>query len=108
MYEMTSVRAVEWVSVPLVPTIVTVYVPRCAMTLVVSVSVVEPVEGFGLNDGLTPDGSPVAEKVTAPEKPPEGTTVIAEVPESPRSILRLVGDALRPKSATLAGCCTVS
>ena len=100
--EMTSESDVECVRPPLVPTMVTVYVPTCAMTLVVKVIVVVAFAGFGVNDTLTPDGRPVAEKLTGPVKPPDGVTVTADCPEAPRSILRLVGEALRAKSAGVA------
>jgi len=48
---------------------VTLYCPRLAVLLAVSVSVLAPVVGFGEKDAVTPLGRPVAERVTLPVNP---------------------------------------
>jgi hypothetical protein len=90
-----SVIAVARVKLPDAPHIVTVTVPVVAFLLAVRVSVVEEVAGFGLNEAVTPLGSPEAEKLTSPVKPFWGVMVIVLVPLLPRVMLRLVGDAAR-------------
>lgn len=54
---------------------VTVYVPAGVVVLVVTESAAVEVAGFGLNAPLAPVGSPVALKVTWPEKPLVGVIV---------------------------------
>ena len=77
---MTVVLAV---SVPEVPVMVTVYCPRVAVLLAVSVSTLEPVVGFVPKDAVTPLGSPVAVRVTLPMNPYEGLTETVDVAELP-------------------------
>jgi hypothetical protein len=67
---------VFFTKLPLVPVAVTSLVPKVAETLAVRVNVVEVVEAVGLNDAVTPVGSPPAVNVTLPLKPPVGTTEI--------------------------------
>jgi hypothetical protein len=56
-------------SEPLVPVIVSVNVPRAPLAVrTVSVDDV-PVAGFGENEAVAPDGSPLTAKVTEPVKP---------------------------------------
>ena len=55
--------------------------PVVAVLLAVSVRVLEPVAGFGLNDAVTPLGKPDADKLTPLLKPFCGVTVIVLVPE---------------------------
>jgi hypothetical protein len=57
------------VSASEVPVTVIVAVPRVAVLLVVSVSVLVPFVGFGLNDAVTPLGKPDTAKLTLPLKP---------------------------------------
>jgi hypothetical protein len=57
------------VRLPDVPVIVTVKVPVIAATLALSVNVLAPVVGFGLNDAVTPLGNPEADKLTFPLNP---------------------------------------
>jgi hypothetical protein len=90
--------AVEFVRPPDVPVTVIENVPVVAVLLAVRVSVVEEVAGFGLNEAVTPLGSPEAEKLTSPVKPFWGVMVIVLVPLIPCVMLRLVGDAERAKS----------
>ncbi len=78
---------------------VTVEVPFAAVALAVKVSVLVEVVGFGLNCAVTPLGSPEAFKLTLPEKPLTGTTVIWLVTLAPCAMLTEVGFAVRLKSA---------
>ena len=64
-------------------------------------SVLVPVVGFGLNEVETPVGTPVADSLTLPVKPPVGVTVMVEVPVDDAGILTLVGDADKVKSPTV-------
>ena len=75
----------------LVPVIVSVKVPRCALPAAMSVSVeLVPVTVDGLNVPVTLDGSPLTESATAPEKPADRVMVTVSVPLLPR---RTVSDA---------------
>ena len=69
-----TIRATEVVCVraPLVPVIVTGKVPVGTATPVLTLMVEELVAGFGLKLALAPVGKPVALKLTAPLKPPNG------------------------------------
>jgi hypothetical protein len=87
------VIAVVCVNVPDVPVMVTVTVPMGAAPLTASVNVLVAVAGLGLNDAVTPLGSPDADKVTPPLKPFWGVTVIVLVPLCPWTMLTLVADA---------------
>jgi len=62
---------VEWVSVPLVPVMVSVGLPVGVLLLVCTVKVAlpEPVTEVGLNVPVTPLGNPLTLKLTAPVKP---------------------------------------
>lgn len=72
-----------WVNPPTVPVTVTVVVPVVAAPVAVSVMVLEPVVGFGLNDAVTPVGSPEADKLTLLVNPLCGVTVTLLVPVAP-------------------------
>jgi len=63
--------------------IVTVAVPVVAVPLAVNVKVLEEVAGFVPNAAVTPLGTPVADKLTLPEKPFDGVMVIVLVPALP-------------------------
>ena len=63
-----------------VPLIVMLVVPVTAVLDALSVSVLVLVVVAGLNEAVTPFGSPEAERATMPENPPEGTTVMVSVP----------------------------
>ena len=76
------------------------------VVLSVRVDVPLPVMDVGLKVAVTPDGRPLADRVTAESKPPETVLVIVEVPELPLTTVSEVGDALRLKLA-LAGAVTV-
>jgi hypothetical protein len=90
-----SVIEVVLTKLPESPVIVTVAVPVVAVTLAVSVSVLEAVAGLALNDAVTPTGNPEAEKLTPALKPFCGVTVIVLVPPVPCMMLRRFGDAER-------------
>jgi hypothetical protein len=87
------VIAVVCVKAPDVPVMVAVTVPAVAALLTASVNVLVVVVELGLNDALTPLGSPDAEKLTPPVKPFWGETVIVLVPLPPWVMLTLLGDA---------------
>jgi hypothetical protein len=71
------------VVLPDTPEMVTVTVPVAAVEVADKVSVLVLVAGFGLNDAVTPLGSPEAERVTLPLKPPSSVIVIVLVPLLP-------------------------
>jgi len=68
-------------------------VPVAALLVALSVRVLVVAVLVGLNEAVTPVGSPDAESVTLPEKPPAGTTVIVLWPLPPCCTLTLAGDA---------------
>ena len=75
-----SVSVVVLVKAPETPVIVTVTEPVAAVALAAKVRVLLDVAGFGLNEAVTPFGSPEAESVTLPENPLAGVIVIFPVP----------------------------
>jgi hypothetical protein len=77
---------------PEAPLMVTVDVPVLAVLLAVSVNVLAPVVGFGLNDAVTPLGNPDAERLTFPLNPFCGVIVIVLVPLVPCVIVTLLGN----------------
>jgi hypothetical protein len=92
------VIVVVCVRLPEVPVIVTVDVPVVAVLLAVKVTVLLVVVLPGLNDAVTPPGSPEADKLTLPVKPFTGLTVIVLVPLPPCVTDTLVGEADSEKS----------
>ena len=74
---------------------VTLKVPRAAVLLAVSVSVLLFAILLGLNDAVTPLGRPDADKLTLLLKPFSGVTVIVLVPFVPWTTVRLLGEAER-------------
>jgi len=74
----TTVResVVEVLTLPLTPLMVTVKVPMAALVLAVKVKVLVLVVLAGLNDAVTPPGTPEAERPTAPLNPLSGVTVM--------------------------------
>ena len=79
----TSVTVVECVRLPLVPVMVTVYVPAGVAVVVVTDMVDEPdpVTEVGLKLALAPAGNPLALSPTTPANPPEPVIVaVYEVP----------------------------
>jgi hypothetical protein len=89
------VIVVVFVRLPDVPMMVTRTVLEVAALLAVSVSVLVPVAGSGLNNAVTPLGRPDADKFTLPLKPFDGVRVIVVVPGFPCEMLTLLGDAER-------------
>ena len=73
----TSVTPAVRVTPPLVPRIVSGYVPAGVDAEVDTVTAVDPdvTTDGGLKEGVAPDGSPVMLKVTVPVKPDKGVTV---------------------------------
>jgi hypothetical protein len=71
--------------------------PIAADPLTVSVNVLVEVAGSGLNDAVTPVGSPLALSVTSRLKPPVGLMVIVLVPLLPCSTVTVSGEAVRLK-----------
>lgn len=85
---LTSVLLVK---LPDTPWTVTEAVPVVAVALAVKVSVLVPVVGLGLKFAVTPLGSPEAERVTLPEKPSSGVTVMVVATCPPCVTLTLLG-----------------
>ncbi len=79
------------------PVTVTVTVPVVAVLLAVSVSVLVLVVLPGLNDAVTPAGSPERDKLMAPLKPFSRLTLMVLAPLDPWGIVKLFGDAERVK-----------
>jgi len=90
-----TVRLIEvvWVRVPEVPVIVTDAVPVVAVALAVSVKTLVEVVGLVPKLAVTPAGRPEAERVTLPVNPPDGVTVIVELPLVPWVTVRVAGEA---------------
>jgi hypothetical protein len=88
-----SATVVEFANVPHVPVTVTVAGPVVATLLAISVNVLEPGVGFGLNRAVTPLGKPEIDKVTLLLKPFCGARVIAVMPLPPCGIPKPFGDA---------------
>jgi hypothetical protein len=88
------------VTPPPVPVTVIVDVPAAAAVPALRVSVEEPAPPemlTGLKLAVTPEGIPVAERVTALLNPPETALVIVDVPELPATTLTEEGLAERVK-----------
>src|SRR5882672_10498156 len=79
------------------PVTVKVTVPVAAVLLAVSVKVLVLAVLLGLNDAVTPLGSPDADKLTLPLKPFCGATVMVLAPLVPCTIVTLFGEAEREK-----------
>jgi hypothetical protein len=92
------VIVVVCVKLPEVPVTVTVTVPVGVALLVVNVSALVPVAGFGLNAAVAPLGNPVADRLTLPVNPFDRVMVIVLDPLLPCVTLTLLGDADRLKS----------
>ena len=86
-----------FIRLPEPPVIVTFAVPTGAELVAESVRVLVPVVLVGLKAAVTPLGKPDADRLTLPEKPPWGVTVIVLVPLAPCMKVRLLGEALRAK-----------
>jgi hypothetical protein len=95
-----------WLKVPLLPVIVTVYVPVLVLlcTVIVSVDFPEVEIETGLRLAANPVGA-LADNVTVPVKPLRNVIVIVEVPWDPLLIVNDAGDAEIEKSGEVT--CTV-
>jgi hypothetical protein len=93
-----NVRVVVWVNVPETPVIVSVTVPVAAVLAAVNVSVLAEVALVGLKLAVTPDGSPLTDRLTDPPKPFTGFTLMVLVPMLPWVMVKELGDADRLKS----------
>lgn len=80
-----------WVRLPEMPVMVIVAEPTGAVLDAVSVRMLVPVVLVGLNDAVTPDGRPLADKATDPVKLLIPLTVIVLVPLLPWTTLTLLG-----------------
>jgi hypothetical protein len=98
-----TLMATEWDREPLVPVIVTVYVPT-VLELRVRVEVPEPPDTratlIGLREAVVPEGETDAARLTVPAKPFRLVRVMVDCEEEPEVIVRLVG-AETVKSVTL-------
>jgi hypothetical protein len=65
------------VNAPLTPVIVSAYEPGAVAAATVMFNVEEEVEGFGVNEEVTPVGAPLRLSVTLPLKPAAGVMVTA-------------------------------
>ena len=74
-----SAIVVVAVVLPEVPVMVTVVAPVAAVLLAVSVSTLALADDTGLNEAVTPLGSPVTANDTLPVNPPVSVTVIVSV-----------------------------
>ena len=89
---------------PDVPVMVTVEVPVVAVALAVKVTELVDVVGLVPKLAVTPEGRPVADKVTLPVNPPDGVTVMVLLPlVLPCVTLKLEGEADRVKFGEGAG-----
>jgi hypothetical protein len=79
---------------------VTVDEPAVAVLLAVSVSTLELADDAGLNEAVTPLGSPVAVNATLPVNPPVSVTVTVSVPLLPCLMVIEAGEAVSVKPDT--------
>lgn len=88
---------------PPVPVTVTLTLPVVAVLLAAKVSVEFPLPGAAIETGfkvtVTPEGAPDADNETAALKPPTAALDIVVLPDVPWATDRLVGEALKTKSA---------
>ena len=84
--------------VPLVPVTVTFAVPVVAVLAAVNVNVLVPVVDDGLKLAVTPEGKPLALRVTLPVNPPIAVTVMELVAVPPWATETLEGLADNEKS----------
>ncbi len=71
--------------------------PVAVASLTVSVKILDELVGLGLNDAVTPLGSPFALRVTFWSNPPAGTIVIVTVPLPPCATVTVAGEAVSLK-----------
>ena len=80
---------------PEVPVMVSVYCPRLAALVAVSVNVLDPIAGFGAKEAVTPLGRPDTERFTLPVNPFWGVTFKEDVAEVPWPTLRLFPQSVK-------------
>jgi hypothetical protein len=78
-----SAKVVVAVSFPEEPVMVRGYWPRAAVLVAVNVSTLDEVADFGVNDAVTPAGSPETERFTFPANPYCGYRLIVVEVELP-------------------------
>jgi hypothetical protein len=93
----TRLTVVEAFRAPDVPAMVIVDVPATAVGPAVNVTVLLLVVLVGLNDAVTPVGSPVAARLTLAVNPFAGTTAITLLPGVPDLAVTPAGVAVRVK-----------
>ncbi len=102
-----NATVVVWVTPPPFAVTVTLAVPVVAVPLAENVSVELPLPGAAMEAGLklavTPAGRPETDKEIAALKPPVTAVEIVLLPEAPWVTDKLVGEALRLKSAVVPG-----
>jgi len=81
---------------PEIPVMVTVDVPTVAVELAVNVSTLVDVAGLVPNAAVTPDGNPVAARVTLPVNGLTSVTVMVSVPLAPWAIVSVAADGFNP------------
>ena len=102
-----AVMVIEMVTLcvmpPPTPVTVTLKLPVVAVLPAANVSVELPLPGAAIEPGLklavTPDGVPDTDNDTAALNPPTAALDIVVLPDVPWATERLVGDALKTKSA---------
>jgi len=96
----TTVKAMVQVALrlPDLPVTVTVAAPAAAVALAAKVNVLAVDALAGLNDAVTPLGSPETVRLTAPLNPLAGPTAILAVPVAPCTMVTAVGVACRLKA----------
>ncbi len=91
------VNVVLLVKLAEVPVMVTTAVPIVAALPAASVKVLVPVVLAGLKEAVTPVGNPEADRLTLPVNPFCGVIVTALAPLVPWRMLKVFGEAERPK-----------
>jgi hypothetical protein len=93
---------VTGVSVPEVPVIVIGYVPATVVAATANVTTLEVADEVGLNEAVTPVGTPVAAKETLPVNGLTSVTVIVSVPLEPRATVKVDADGVSLKPPVAA------
>jgi hypothetical protein len=89
---------------PDLPVTVTVAAPTAALELAVKVNVLAVAELAGLNNAVTPLGSPEAVRLTALLNPLAGATAMLAVPVAPATMVNAAGVVCRLKLAAAVTC----
>jgi hypothetical protein len=96
----TTVAFTEWLRVPLVPVIVSGYVPAgpLAAVAILNVDEPEPVTDAGVNVGVAPAGSPLTAKLTVPVNALSALVLIVKPIDEPAYTVCDCGLTVRVKS----------